>query len=260
MRVLITGITGFVGSHLAEYVLGLGHEVHGVERWRSKTDNIEHIRVRLVMHECDLRDASSVRQVVEAIHPHRIFHLAAQSFVPMSWSAPAETLTTNILSELHLFEAVRDAGSDSEIQVAGSSEEYGLVDDREIPVREETPLRPISPYGVSKVAQDLLAFQYFRSYKMKIVRTRGFNHTGPRRGDVFAESDFSKQIAMVEQGLQEPVLRVGNLEAARDFTDVRDMVTPVHFPLDQATPLFNTDEGGSTEAGPVGSLDPDSSI
>jgi len=225
MKVLITGVTGFVGSHLAEFLLGMDDvEVHGIERWRSKTDNIEHIKDRLIMHECDIKDSSSVRNIIEDIEPDRIFHLAAQSFVLTSWSAPAETLMTNIMGELNIFEAVRQARINPRIMVAGSSEEYGFVDESELPIRESQPLRPLSPYAVSKVTQDLLGYQYFRSYKLNIVRTRGFNHTGPRRGEVFVCSNFAKQIARMEKGKQKPVLRVGNLEATRDFTDVRDMV------------------------------------
>ncbi len=225
MRVLITGITGFVGSHLADYILSRGDaEVHGIIRWRSRTENIEHFDGRVTLHECDLRDAGSTRDVIDHVRPDWIFHLAAQSFVPTSWKAPSESLTTNVLGQLHVFEAVRKIGLDTRIQIACSSEEYGMVYENEVPITEDNPLRPLSPYGVSKVAQDLLGYQYFMSYGMDIVRTRGFNHTGPRRGPVFVCSDFAKQIADIEKGRREPVMRVGNLEAKRDFTDVRDMV------------------------------------
>ncbi|MBI4227392.1 MAG: GDP-mannose 4,6-dehydratase [Candidatus Omnitrophica bacterium] len=237
MRVLITGITGFAGSHLAEFLLTQpGVEVYGIERWRSKTDNVEHIKDRLIMHECDMRDASSVRKVIETVRPDRIFHLAAQSFVPTSWKAPAETLMTNIVGQLHLFEAVRQIGITPRIQIAGSSEEYGLVHPDELPITETNPLRPLSPYGVSKVGQDLLAYQYHHSYQLHAVRTRGFNHTGPRRGDVFVESNFAQQIAKIERGLQEPVVKVGNLQAKRDYTDVRDMVRAYWLALERGEP------------------------
>ena len=226
MRVLITGVTGFVGSHMVDF-LAQHHpqvEVHGILRWRSRTENIDHIQSGLALHECDIRDASSVRDVVEKVRPDRIFHLAAQSFVPASWSAPEETLSTNLMGQLHIFEAVRRAGLKTRIQIAGSSEEYGMVHPDEIPITENNPLRPLSPYAVSKVAQDMLAYQYHQSYGTDVVRTRAFNHEGPRRGPVFVTSNFCRQVADIEKGRREPVIHVGNLESKRDFTDVRDIV------------------------------------
>ncbi len=247
MRVLITGITGFAGSHLADYLLAEHPEVeiHGICRWRSRRENIVHLGDRVKLTEGDLRDEASLRQVMAEARPDAIFHLAAQSFVPTSWRAPTETLTTNIAGQANLFEAVRAAGLDPVIQIAGSSEEYGLVLPDEVPIGEGNPLRPLSPYAVSKVAQDMLAYQYFRSYGMKTVRTRGFNHTGPRRGDVFVSSNFAKQIASIEAGLQEPVIRVGNLDAVRDFTDVRDMVRAYWLAVTRATPgeVYNLGSG-----------------
>ena len=225
MKVMITGITGFAGSHLVEFLMTLeGLEIYGVRRWRSRTEHIDHLADAIVMEECDFRDSTSVLRIIHKIRPDRIFHLAAQSFVPTSWHAPGESLSTNILGTLHLFEAVRQTYIDPIIQVACSSEEYGLVLPAELPIAETNPLRPLSPYAVSKVGQDLLAYQYFKSYGLKVIRTRGFNHTGPRRGDVFVCSNFAKQIAEIEAGRKEPVLSVGNLEAKRDFTDVHDMV------------------------------------
>jgi GDP-4-dehydro-6-deoxy-D-mannose reductase len=162
--------------------------------------------------------------VIEEIRPDYIFHLAAQSFVPTSWKAPTESLTTNVIGQLNVFEAVRKINLPCRIQIACSSEEYGMVLPDELPIKETNPLRPLSPYAVSKVGQDMLGYQYYMSYKMNIVRTRGFNHTGPRRGPVFVCSDFAKQIVEIERGKKPPVISVGNLEAKRDFTDVRDMV------------------------------------
>ncbi len=226
MKALITGITGFAGSHLAEYLLAEHPdvEVFGTYRWRSRMDNVEHLRSKVKFLEADLRDYTSMYNVLERSRPDFIFHLAAQSFVPSSWTAPNETLTTNIAGQTNLFEAIRALKIDPVVQIACSSEQYGLVLPDEVPIKETNPLRPLSPYAVSKVAQDLLGYQYFQSYGLKVVRTRGFNHTGPRRGHVFVTSNFCNQVASIELGLQEPVIRVGNIEAIRDFTDVRDMV------------------------------------
>ena len=226
MKALITGTTGFAGSHLVEYLFA--HQPHvevfGVRRWRSPMENIAHLADRLTLEETDLTDYHSVYRTLEKVRPDIIFHLAAQSFVPTSWNAPAATLETNVIGQTHLFEAVRSLSLDPVIQIACSSEEYGLVHPDETPITESNPLRPLSTYAVSKIAQDYLGYQYFQSYGLKVVRTRGFNHTGPRRGDVFVASNFAKQLARIKAGLDEPVIRVGNLEAKRDFTDVRDMV------------------------------------
>ncbi len=226
MKVLITGITGFAGSHLAEYIL-TNHpevEVYGIVRWRSRLDNIASIQDKIYLLEADLKDITSLRAVFAHVQPDWIFHLAAQSFVPTSWKCPAETFAINAIGQINLFEAILSLKQNPKIHIAGSSEEYGQVYESEIPMKETNPLRPLSPYAVSKVAQDLLAYQYFRSYGLRTVRTRGFNHTGPRRGEVFVTSTLAKQIAAIEKGKKEPVIRVGNLEAKRDFTDVRDMV------------------------------------
>jgi len=226
MKVLITGITGFAGSHLADYILENhpGIEVYGIIRWRSRMENILHIQDKIKLFEADLKDMVSLKKCLSDIRPARIFHLAAQSFVLTSWLCPAETFAINSIGQINLFETVRSLSLDPRIQIAGSSEEYGHVNSDEIPMKETNPLRPLSPYAVSKVAQDLLGWQYFRSYELKVVRTRGFNHTGPRRGDVFICSNFAKQIVEIEKGKKKPVIMVGNLEAKRDFTDVRDIV------------------------------------
>jgi GDP-4-dehydro-6-deoxy-D-mannose reductase len=236
-KVLITGITGFAGSYLAQLLLEKKDvKVFGIKRWRSKLDNIAQIKDRLVLKECDIKDASSVREILREIKPDMIFHLAAQSFVPTSWHSPSETLTTNIIGELNIFEGIRQAGIDPLIQIAGSSEEYGLVRKEDIPIKETTQLNPLSPYAVSKVGQDLLAYQYYKSYGLRAVRTRAFNHTGPRRVEVFVCSNFAYQIARIEEGLQEPAIYTGNLSAIRDFTDVRDIVRAYWLALEKGEP------------------------
>jgi GDP-4-dehydro-6-deoxy-D-mannose reductase len=183
--------------------------------------------------------------VIRAVQPDKVFHLAAQSFVPTSWTAPAATLTNNIVSQVNLFEAVRDAQLDPVIHIAGSSEEYGLVYPDEAPITEGNPLRPLSPYAVSKVAQETLALQFFRSYGLKCIVTRGFNHTGPRRGQVFATSSFAKQIAEIEAGKRRPVIDVGDLDSRRDWTDTRDMVRGYWLATERGEPgeVYNVGQG-----------------
>jgi len=248
-KALITGITGFAGSHLAELLLKKGYVVYGTTRPRSKTENIDHIKDKLDLWDADLLDSHSFYSIMIKIKPNFIFHLAAQSFVPTSWASPANTLETNVVGTVHLFEAVRRAEIDPLIQIACSSEEYGLVHKNEVPVKESNPLRPLSPYAVSKVAMDYLGYQYSQSYKMKIVRTRAFNHTGPRRGDVFVCSNFAKQIALIEKKKQAPTIFVGNLSAKRDFTDVRDIVKAYLLSVQKCIPgeVYNIASGKDWE-------------
>ncbi|HET6366322.1 MAG TPA: GDP-mannose 4,6-dehydratase [Pseudomonadales bacterium] len=247
MRLLITGITGFVGSHMAEFALAHGAAVSGSMRWRSKTENIDHLRARITLVECDLRDLSSVRNLLEITEPTHVVHLAAQSFVAASWKAPAETLTTNIISQVNLLEAIRGLKISPRFLAVGSSEEYGLVHPDELPIKETNPLRPLSPYAVSKVTQDMMGYQYFKSYGLPIVRTRAFNHEGPRRGDVFVTSNFARQIAEIEAGIREPVIFVGDLKPKRDYSDVRDIVRGYWALLERGEPgeVYNLCSGKS---------------
>lgn len=235
MKALVTGISGFVGSHMAEFLLNNNVEVTGTIRQRSRMDHIRHIKdVRLV--ECELRDPFSVETLIGEIKPDLIFHLAAQSFVPTSWNSPIDTIHNNVAGQVNIMEALRRFDLSSKMQVACSSEEYGHVEPDEVPIRETNPLRPLSPYAVSKVAQDYLGYQYYKSYGLPIVVTRTFNHTGPRRGENFVTSNFAKQIAEIEKGRKPPVIYVGNLTAKRDFTDVRDVVRAYWLALEKGKP------------------------
>ena len=251
VRVLITGATGFVGSHLTEFLRReTPAQVFGAKRRRSgmsstqTADGVEWV-------EMDVTDAHNVLATVKSVRPTHIFHLAAQSFVPTSWRAPQETMTTNAIGTVNLLEALKVLEFDTRMQIAGTSEEYGFVRPDELPVTEEHQLRPLSPYAVSKVAADLSGQQYHRSYGLHVVITRAFNHTGPRRGEVFAESNFAKQIALIEKGVQEPILRVGNLDAARDYSDVRDIVRAYWVALEKCEPgrVYNVASGKSIRLG-----------
>lgn len=230
MNVLITGITGFVGSHLLDYILAHHPEVKiiGLARWRSPKNNIRHILNSLTLEYGDLTDPGSLKRVLDTWRPKKIFHLAAQSYVDASFIYPTATLDVNVIGTCNLLEVIKGVKQSSDydpiVHVCSSSEVYGQVREDEIPITEENPFRPASPYAVSKVAEDMLAFQYWASWKIKTIRTRMFTHTGPRRGEVFVESSFAKQIAAIEAGLQEPVVKVGNLASVRTFMDVRDAV------------------------------------
>ena len=226
MQILVTGITGFVGSHLAEHLLSLNekHRIYGLCRWRSPRNNLSNIYDKVTLMDGDLCDLSALTRHLKSIKPDVIFHLAAQSYVLTSFNSPVQTLLTNAIGTTNLLEAVRIAEIDPVIHVCSSSEVYGQVRKEYIPIKETCPFRPASPYAVSKVAEDMIALQYWISYGMKTIRTRMFTHTGPRRGDVFVMSAFAKQVAAAELGLKEPVVEVGNLESVRTFCDVRDAV------------------------------------
>jgi len=247
MRLLITGITGFVGSHMAEHALAQGAQVYGSARWRSRTENIDHLRGKIELVDCDLRDVASVRRLIAASNPTHVIHLAAQSFVGCSWHTPGETIANNTGCQVNLLETLREFKTPPRFLVIGTSEEYGLVHPDEVPIRETNPLRPLSPYAVSKVAQDLMGYQYFQSYGMPIIRTRAFNHEGPRRGDVFVTSNFAKQVAEIEVGLRKPVIFVGDLKPRRDYSDVRDIVRGYAILLERGEPgeVYNLCSGRS---------------
>jgi len=220
-KVLITGIAGFVGSHLAEH-LSAKDEVWGTYIG-DDLGNLEGVGAQLV--ECDLLDADRVRETIREIRPEKVFHLAAQSLPSISFANPASTLRVNIFAALNLFEAMVEVVPDSVLLNIGSGDEYGEVAPTSLPVKETEELKPLNPYAVSKVTQDLLAFQYAKSKGLKAVRCRPFNHYGPRQADSFVCSSFARQIAEIEAGvIKDKVLKVGNLDAAKDFLYVGDVV------------------------------------
>jgi GDP-4-dehydro-6-deoxy-D-mannose reductase len=220
---LITGLNGFVGPHLAKELMDNGYTVIGTVRPHSTgTPNLDRIPRGVSIHEGDLQDSNFVNSVIGKTKPDVIFHLAAQSFVATSFTAPDYTLVDNIRPQLNILEAIK--GSTTILHVACSSEQYGLVKPEECPIKETQPFRPLSPYAVSKITQEYLALHYWWSYRTPVVITRAFNHEGPGRGRDFVTSTFAEQIAKIEAGKQEPIIKHGNLESVRDFTDVRDVV------------------------------------
>lgn len=228
-KAFITGLTGMVGSHLADFLLeNTDWEIHGFCRWNDDFTNINHLSERINNSDRmflvygDLNDYASVLGSAKKIQPDYIFHLAAQSYPKTSFDAPLETLQTNILGTAHVLEAARMLELKCPIHICASSEVFGRVPKDKLPINEECSFHPASPYAISKVGTDLLGRYYAEAYDMCVMTTRMFTHTGPRRGDVFAESTFAKQIAMIEAGLQEPILKVGNLESLRTWSDVRD--------------------------------------
>ena len=231
-RVLITGITGMVGSHLADYLLKhTDWDIYGMCRWRSPLDNVEHLlplvnkKERVFFLDGDLTDYISLVNVIKQSQPDYVFHLAAQSYPSTSFTAPLQTLDTNILGTERLLEALRhDPNVDPIIHVCSSSEVFGRVPQEKLPIDEECSFHPASPYSISKIGTDLIGRFHAEAYGQKCISTRMFTHTGPRRGDVFAESSFAKQIAMIEAGLLPPVVKTGNLKSLRTWSDVRDAV------------------------------------
>lgn len=234
-RVLITGITGMVGSHLADYLLEQTNwDIVGLCRWRSPMDNLGHLagrinaKDRITLLYGDLRDTLSIQTAVATSRPDYVFHLAAQSFPRTSFDAPLDTMDTNIQGTVRVLDALKEHAPKAVIHVCASSEVFGRVRKEMLPIDEECSFHPASPYAISKVGTDLVGRFYAEAYGMTIMTTRMFTHTGPRRGDVFAESTFAKQIAMIERRLIQPVVKVGNLQSLRTVADVRDAVRAYH--------------------------------
>ena len=245
---LITGITGSGGSYLAEYIVQNHPDVavHGLGRWHStsKTDNLSAIRNRVTVHECDLTDFSSIMTALKNSAPDAIFHLASHANVRACFQTPLSVIHNNVMATANLLEAVRISGLNPVIQICSSSEVYGQVDPKDVPIREETPMRPASPYAVTKVTQDLLGDAYFMAYGMDIFRTRMFAYLNPRRADLFATS-FALQVARIEAGLQKELLH-GNLESTRTLIDVRDAMRAYWMAAEYAKPGEAYNIGGTT--------------
>jgi GDP-4-dehydro-6-deoxy-D-mannose reductase len=249
MRVLITGVAGFVGGHMVDFLRREAPEAVVVGLDSRPGRRAQSLAIEIV--QADLEDASSVRAAIARVSPDRIIHLAAQSSPQRSWEDPERTLRTNVLGMLHLLEAARAQPTAPRILAVGSTDEYGLVQPHELPLREDAPLRPASPYAASKVAQGYLALQYALSPGLYVVRTRTFHHTGPRRGEKFAESSFARQLAEIEAGQRPAHLEVGNLEVVRDFTDVRDVVRAYWALLDRGArgEVYNVCSGRGVKLG-----------
>ena len=226
MNILITGVTGFAGQYLAEKLLEKdSNPIHGTYRSEQSLERLGDLKEKIVLHNVDIRNKDAVRDLLERTKPEQIYHLAAQTSPAESFKDPEGTLTTNIFSELHLFQSLLELGlMETRVVAVTTSEVYGRVEASDLPVDEETSFRPISPYAVSKVTQDFLAYYYSHTQLLSIVRVRPFNHTGPRQQPKFVIPMFAMQIAEIEKGAKEPIMKVGNLAARKDFSDVRDIV------------------------------------
>lgn len=237
MKVLITGINGFVGSHLAELCLKEKDEVFGLVRHRSNLEHLEGIRDKIKLFEGSITDTASVDRVMREVKPDRVFHLAAQSYVPYSWVAPQDTMTVNVIGTTNVLESVRNFAPKARVHIASTSETYGKWDGKSYggKITEETPLLPLSIYGASKVAADLLGYQYYKAYGLNVIRTRAFNHEGPRRGAEFVSSTFIIQALQAKLSKVKEI-KVGNLDAIRDFSDVRDVVKAYKLILENGDP------------------------
>jgi GDP-4-dehydro-6-deoxy-D-mannose reductase len=234
VKVLVTGATGFVGSHLCEYLIRQGDNVHGTFIIQSELDNFpDFVRQHVVLHRCDLTEVEPLRDVIKTVRPERVYHLAAISSVYKSWKGRDLVLRVNLFGWLHLLEALQEFCPEARVLMVSSGEVYGKVSEAQQPISETHQLRPLNPYAASKAAQELLCYQYIHAYQLPIVIVRPFNHTGPRQVLNFVCPDFAKQIAEVEKGIREPVIFVGNLETRRDFLDVRDVIRAYHLALEQ---------------------------
>lgn len=249
-KILITGITGFVGSHLADYLLekGTAH-IYGLKRWHlSRFRNIRHLldHKRVTLLDCDITDPIGVRQIIKRVKPDKVFHLAAESFVSPSWLHPSHYMDVNFKGTVNFLDAMLETGIHPRFLIPGSGEEYGEIEEKELPIREHTVLRPVNPYAVSKIAQDFIGFVYFKSYGLPVIRTRAFNHEGPRRDYVFGVPSYAYQIARIEAKKQKPVVKTGRIDDRRNFMHVRDLVEAYWLAMEHGKPgelyLIGADE------------------
>lgn len=254
-RVLITGISGFAGSYLAQYLLAkTNYHIGGTYLFDRSLQNLASIRQKLTLWQVDLTNVTHVHKVVREYKPDYIFHLAAMSVPKESFTKPSEIITNNIVAQINVLEAIREANLHlSRTLIVSSADIYGKVAKEDLPIDENTPFMPINPYAVSKITQDFLGLQYALTYKLPIVRARPFNHIGPRQLPGFVVADFAKRIAEIEKGKQEPVMKVGNLDNRRDFTDVRDMVFAYHLLLEKGKEgdVYNIGTGKSFRIGDI---------
>ena len=226
-KVLITGITGFVGSHMADYVFNnkKNYKIYGIKRYHlSRLDKIEHIYDKINWIDCDITDPISTEKLIKSIKPDKIFHFAAESFVSPSWDHPHRYMSVNYNGTLNILDAMRKINSKAKILIPGSGEEYGFLNSKDMPITEKTLINPVNPYAVSKVAQDYISYVYFKSYGIKAIRVRTFNHEGPRRENVFGISSYAYQIAKIEKGLAKGPVLVGYLDDKRNFTHIQDII------------------------------------
>lgn len=235
MTVLVTGMAGFVGSHLTELLLEKKEKIVGLY-WNTNLDNLKHIKKKLTLLECDVADFKSVHRIIKKIEPQEIYHLAAISSVGKSFSEPIFTFKINFGGVQNILEAVRRENVKPRILIPNSADMYGKVSAQDLPIKETQTLHPLSPYAISKTCADILAEQFFKVYQIPVIRTRSFNHTGPRQALGFVIPDFASQVTRIDLGLQEPVLKVGDLKAQRDISDVRDIVLGYYLLMKKGKP------------------------
>ena len=236
-KILITGVTGFVGSHMLDFLVkNTNSQIFGLKRMNSQLRNIHHAIDKIELLDGDLNDQASMLKIIETIKPDKVYHFGALSWVSPSWSMPSIYMQTNVIGTINLFEAYRTVGISPRTLISCTPEEFGDVPEHMLPITEDTRIHPINPYAASKAAQDMISVTYYESYKLPIIRTRAFNHEGPRRDILGANASFAFQIAQIERGLSNQPVKVGNLEATRNFTDVRDIVRAYYLAMEKGDP------------------------